>query len=290
MLALAVWLGALAAAHPATTPDPVDIYRSALKRLSALQQPAYIDTTMDWKVLAHTSQGDQPSRFDERVLFDSTTRRECVLFVPYTSDSGVIIGPSYFAPDVWLIHRRLEETVARQRAAAESASAVPPSASPAPNFAPDLSDLKTIASVVSVAKPSYKIQYAGTDKLTNGGGEAYHIKLDPLSEPAKHNLRELWVSASTGNIVRAVIVGDYRPDQHSLLEQTTVAEDFGPVGPYWMVIHHTWSYRDAPDGVTFQYDVTAKNMSFPATIPAWYFDERQFARHRSEVNTSLQWP
>lgn len=276
MLALAVLLGALATAQPVTTPDPVDVYRSALKRLSALQQPAFIDTTMDWKVVAQTSQGDQPSRFDERVLFDSTTRRECVLFVPYTSDSGVIIGPSYFAPDVWLIHRRLAEAAA--------------AASPAPNFAPDLSDLRTIASVVSVAKPSYKIKFAGTDKMTNGGGEAYHLKLDPLSEPAKHNLRELWVSASTGNIVRAVLVGDYRPDEHSLLEQTTVAEDFGPVGPYWMVIHHTWSYRDAPDGVTFQYDVTAKSMSFPATIPAWYFDERQFAQHRSEVNTSLVWP
>jgi hypothetical protein len=278
MLAFAVMLAALATAQPAATPAPVDVYRSALKRLAALQQPAYIDTTMDWKVLARTPQGDQPAEFDERVLFDSTQRRECVLFVPYTSDSSVIIGQSYFAPDVWLIHRRLAETAAQQ------------AASPAPNFAPDLSDLKTIASVVSVAKPSYKIQYAGTDKLTNGGGEAYHLKLDPLSEPAKHNLRELWVSATTGNIVRAVLVGDYRPDPQSLLEQTTVSEDFGPVGPYWMVIHHTWSYRDAPDGITFQYDVTAKNMSFPATIPAWYFDERQFAHHRSEVNASLQWP
>jgi hypothetical protein len=278
MLAFAVMLAALATAQPAATPAPVDVYRSALKRLAALQQPAYIDTTMDWKVLARTPQGDQPAEFDERVLFDSTQRRECVLFVPYTSDSSVIIGQSYFAPDVWLIHRRLAETAAQQ------------AASPAPNFAPDLSDLKTIASVVSVAKPSYKIQYAGTDKLTNGGGEAYHLRLDPLSEPAKHNLRELWVSATTGNIVRAVLVGDYRPDPQSLLEQTTVSEDFGPVGPYWMVIHHTWSYRDAPDGITFQYDVTAKNMSFPATIPAWYFDERQFAHHRSEVNASLQWP
>jgi hypothetical protein len=31
-------------------------------------------------------------------------------------------------------------------------------------------------------------------------------------------------------------------------------------------------------------------MAFPASIPAWYFDERQFARHRSEVNTTAKWP
>jgi hypothetical protein len=57
-----------------------------------------------------------------------------------------------------------------------------------------------------------------------------------------------------------------------------------------MVIHHTWTYRDAPDGVTFHYDATAQNMSFPLQIPAWYFDEAQFNQHRSQVNTSLRWP
>jgi hypothetical protein len=274
MLALAALLGALVTVQPAATPNPVDIYRAALRRLADLPQPAYIDTTMHWKVLAQTPQDTQPFAFDERVLFDSAARRECVLFVPYSSDSHVIIGQSYFAPDMWLLHK-------------------PPERSPQnvhPDFAPDLSDLKTIAAVVSVARPSYKIRPAGIDPLTNGGGSAYHLVLDPQSDPWRHNIRELWVNASNFNIMRAVLVGDYRPDQGQLLEQTTVVEDFGSVGPYWVVIHHTWSYRDAPDGVTYQYDVTAQNMSFPSAIPAWYFDEAQFKLHRSEVNTSLQWP
>lgn len=269
MLVLAALL-ALATPQPTPTPDPVVIYRSALKRLAALSQPAYIDTTMHWKVLAQTPAGDQPSEFDERVLFDSTARRECVLFVPYTTDSRVIIGPSYFAPDIWLIHKPKQ----RQSQATQ------------PDFAPDLSDLKTIAAVVSVAKPSYDITFSGTAPITNGGGTAYHLILKPRAEPWKHNLRELWVNSANFNIMRAVLVGDYRPDIGQLLEQTTVAEDFGSVGPYWVVIHHTWSYRDAPNGVTFDYDATAVNMSFPTAIPAWYFDEAQFKEHRSEVNSS----
>ncbi|HKU66284.1 MAG TPA: hypothetical protein VJP85_00755 [Candidatus Baltobacteraceae bacterium] len=250
------------------------IYRAALKRLSALPQPMYIDSTMHWKVIAQTPQGDEPSAFDERVLFDSTARRECVLFVPYSSDSRVIIGPSYFAPDMWLLHKSPERIAQTTH----------------PDFSPDLSDLKTIAAVVSVAKPSYEITFAGTDPISNGGGTAYHLLLKPLSDPWKHNLRELWVNSSNFNIVRAVLVGDYRPDNGQLLEQTTVAEDFGPVGPYWVVIHHTWSYRDAPNSVTFHYDATAQNMSFPAAIPPWYFDEAQFNQHRSQVNTSAVWP
>ena len=261
-------------ATPIPTPDPVAIYRSALKRLSTLAQPAYIDTTMHWKVLADGPGGAQGSVFDERVLFDSTARRECVLFVPYTPESRVIIGQSYFAPDMWLIRK-------------------PPVRQPQtthPDFSPDLSDLKTIAAVVSTAKPSYDIALAGTAPLTNSGGSAYHLVLKPLSDPWKRNLRELWVNSTNLNVVRAVLVGDYRPDYGQLLEQTTVAEDFGQVGPYWVVIHHTWSYRDAPNAISFQYDATAKNMSFPTTIPAWYFDEADFARHRSDVNTSLSWP
>lgn len=273
MLVLAALL-ALATPQPVPTPDPVAIYRAALKRLATLSQPAYIDTTMHWKVLARTPQGDRPSEFDERVLFDSTARRECVLFVPYTSDSRVIIGPSYFAPDMWLIHK----TVQRQEQTTAS------------DFAPDLSDLKTIAAVVSVAKPSYDVTFSGTAPITNGGGTAYHLVLKPRSQPWKHNLRELWINSANLNIMRAVLVGDYRPDNGQLVEQTTVAEDFGTVGPYWVVIHHTWSYRDAPNGVDFQYDATAANMSFPGTIPPWYFDEKQFVGHRTEVNTTLRWP
>lgn len=269
MLVLAALL-AFAAPQPSPTPDPVAIYRSALKRLATLSQPAYIDTTMHWKVLARTGQGEQPSEFDERVLFDSSARRECVLFVPYTTDSSVIIGPSYFAPDMWLIHK----TAQRQAQATQ------------PNFAPDLSDLKTIAAVVSVAKPSYDLTFSGTAPITNGGGTAYHLVLKPRSDPWRHNLRELWVNSANFNIMRAVLVGDYRPDIGQLLEQTTVAEDFGFVGPYWVVIHHTWTYRDAPNGIDFQYDATATNMSFPTAIPTWYFDESQFSRHRSEVRTT----
>lgn len=285
-------IATLALLVAAASSDTTAIYRAALKQLATLPQPAFIDTTDHWKVLASTAQGSQVSQFDERVLFDSTARRECVLFMPYTPTSFTIIGPSYFAPDLWLVH---------QRAAAQTP---PPTQTPSPssspagyarqaeqeqNFTPDLADLKTIANVVSVGKPSYKIHFAGVTPLTHGGS-AYHLLLDPIGNPAKHNLRELWVNAATSNIVRAVLVGDYRPDAHSLLEQTTVEEDFGKVGPYWMMIHHTWTYRDAMNSVNYQYDVTAATMSFPAQIPAWYFDELQFNNHRAEVNTTGRWP
>ncbi|HET7813642.1 MAG TPA: hypothetical protein VFL13_04650 [Candidatus Baltobacteraceae bacterium] len=278
MLAL-LFLAVLATpASPSPPPPapmtPVQIYRAALLHIAGQPQPAFIDTQDDWKVKVAAPDGDHYVRFAERRLFDSAGRRECVLSLPYTTDSDTIVGESYFAPDMWLIRH--------------------PSKAPSQNgrsgFSPDLSDLHTIASVVSVPKPSYTITLAGVDALNNGGGTAYHLKLVPLDEPLRHNLRELWVNAQTFAVDRAVVYGDYAPRPLDLVERTTVTEDFGQVGPYWVMIHDVWTWRDAPNNVDFTYDASFLKMSFPDDIPGWYFDRKEFDKHRSEVNTTSQWP
>jgi hypothetical protein len=272
MLLLAVLL-AIATPASGPTPAPEDIYRSALRRLATLPQPPYIDATEHRIAVAQTANGNVPVAFDERVLFDSGTRRECVLILPYSDKSQVVFSQSYFAPDMWLIHH----------------SAPGQAASQTQNFSPDLSDLRTIASVVSVAKPSYDISLAGVNELP-GGGSAYHLRLKPLGDPAKHNLRELWVDAANFNILRAVVDGTYAPDPNSRVVPSTATEDFGQVGPYWVMIHHTWTYADMLDHIVLRFDSTEKKMSFPREIPAWYFDENQFAAHRSQVNLTSGWP
>lgn len=261
----------LATAAPSPSPAPVVVYQSALQRLTALAQPPFIDTTEHRIIVSETPNGNVPAAWDERVLYDSKTRRECVMALPYSDKSDVLFSPSFFAPDMWLVHR-------------------PPASAPSrTDFTPDLSDLKTIAAVVSVAKPSYNIRVGGLSKLTDGG-VAYHLTLNPISNPGVHNLRELWVNAATHDIMRAVIDGKYAPDPNAPIEPTTVTEDFGQVGPYWVVIHRSWTYRDLLHNVVVHFDSTESKMSFPREIPAWYFDEAQFAAHRSEVNLSSQWP
>ena len=239
------------------------MYRAALQRLATLPQPAYIDQTSHRIVLQQTPQGNISSALDERVLFNSKTRRECVFILPYSDHSQVLFSRSYFAPDVWLIH-----------------PALPPGARI--NFTPDLSDLKTIAVVTSAS--SYTVRLAGVNALSNGG-TAYHLILTPTQDPRVHNLRELWVNAKTYDIMRAVIVGAYAPDPRAPVEPSTVTEDFGQVGPYWVVIHHTWTYNDMLDHVLFRFEDTATEMRFPPSIPDWYFDKAQFTAHRSQVNT-----
>lgn len=274
----------LAVASPLPPPAPDDIYRSALRRLATLPQPPYIDTTEHRIVIVETTHGNVPAAWDERVLYDSTARRECVLMLPYSDTSKVLVSQSFFAPDMWLVHRPIASTVTQISPTQTSTSAPVHS-----DFTPDLSDLKTIASVVSVAKPSYDIRVASVDKLSNGG-TAYHLTLAPKVNPTLHNLRELWVNASNFDIMRAVVDGKYAPEPGAPVEPTTVTEDFGQVGPYWVVIHRGWTYRALITQTVVHFDSTESKMSFPHQIPAWYFDQAQFDAHRGEVNVTSEWP
>lgn len=281
MLLLAALL-AVASPTPPPSPAPDDIYRSALRRLTTLAQPPFIDTTEHRIIIAETPQGKVPAAWDQRVLYDSTSRRECVLPLPFTDKSQPLISQSFFAPDMWLVHRPISNAPTPPQTSATSATAQG-------DFTPDLGDLKTIAAVVSIARPSYDIRVASVDKLSSGGS-AYHLILKPQGNPTVHNLRELWVNAANFDIMRAVIDGKYAPVPGAPIEPTTVTEDFGQVGPYWVVIHRTWTYRALITHTVVHFDSTQTNMSFPRAIPAWYFDQAQFDAHRSQVNLTSEWP
>ncbi|MGZ3539593.1 MAG: hypothetical protein ACXVAF_00185 [Vulcanimicrobiaceae bacterium] len=264
----------VAVSSPSPPPDnPYQIYKVAMQRLATLDQPSYIDDTEHWTLATFTGHEEATSEHFQRTIFDSLNRRENVMAVPFSARDEPLIGDSYFAPDTWLMGKRAQ-----------------PSAPPAqaPNMAPDLSDLRTIASVVTVAKPSYDIRLVGIDSLT-GGGTAYHLSFHPLLDPMKHNLRELWINTSTHDIMRAIIEGIYRPTPRDILQDTYVLEDFGRIGPYWLVMHHVWTYGAPFSGRRYQYDVTSTQMQFPERVPDWFFDEAAFEKHLGEVTKALEW-
>lgn len=264
-LALPLLLLALDAPSPRPANDPYAIYRAAMNRLTILKQPDYIIDTEHWVVIATGGGESQPAEWNEQRVFNSETRRECVLDVPFTPKTP-LIGESYFAPDSWLIDRRKPSATTTN----------------AQTLQPDLSDLRTIASVISVAKPSYDVKLLGIDPLTHGGS-AYHLALKPLSNPRLHNLRALWVNTENDAIMRAIIEGDYSPDYQSMPDDTYVSEDFGQVGDYWLVIHHVWTYRDPMSSTSFQYNATSLTMQFPQSLPEWFFDAKLFPQHYGEV-------
>jgi hypothetical protein len=240
-----------------------------MRRLTQLPQPKYIVSTEHWVTLVTYNGNSDTSEWDERRVFNSQTRRECVLSQPF-KPAPPRIGESYFAPDGWLISHY-------------NGPALNPVVQ---SLEPDPSDLRTIASVVAVAKPSYDIELAGIDSLTRGGS-AYHLKLRPRLNPKVHNLRDLWINTQTDDIMRAIIEGLYRPDYNAVAADTFVTEDFGRVGTYWLMIHHVWTYEAPFSPQRFQYNATAVTMEFPDSLPDWFFDSKQFSQHYGDVTSVL---
>ena len=240
-----------------------------MRRLATLEQPKYIVSTEHWVTLVSYNGSSDTSEWDERRVFNSETRRECVLSVPYKPNPPQI-GESYFAPDSWLISHYNGPALSRV----------------AQSLQPDLSDLRTIASVTAVANPSYDIRFLGIDSLTRGGS-AYHLSLRPRLNPTTHNLRDLWINTQTDDILRAVIEGLYRPDYNSVATDTFVTEDFGHVGKYWLMIHHVWTYQAPFSPARYQYDATGVTMEFPESLPDWFFDSKLFAQHLGDVTSVL---
>lgn len=245
-----------------------------MRKLATLDQPAFIDDTEKRvTVTSSAASGDSLGTDErtERAIFDSATRREIVFGEP--GDREVVIGDSYFAPDTWLVGR-----------------GQPASPSPsAPNMAPDLSDLKVIADVVAVASPAYEIRLEGT--ATNSLGDTiYHLMLHPRGDPVRHNLRELWIDTKTNLIVRAIVQGTYRPMPQETIEKSFALEDFGQVGPYWLVVHRIWTWAPPVSGVLLRFEANVQTMRFPSSLPDWLFDERAFRAHAGDLQSVLGQP
>ena len=258
--------------------SPAHIYRLAMANLAKLEQPRYIVQTDSWKETRTRGNDILGSRtWYERRVWDSENRRECVLGVPFDPNSPGFVNETYpgFAPDSWLL-RRGDHRPTEQKG-------------PAPNFEPDLSDVKVIAVESVEAKPFYHIVLVAVD-TTSKGGTAYHLKLQPLENPEKHNLRELWINTVTYNIMTAVIEGSYHPAPGTFARHTFVQEDFGSVGRYWLMLHSVWTYPwQGLTASVSQYEVDVVSMQFPDELPDWLFSETGFTKHIKDIPAVLNW-
>jgi hypothetical protein len=145
---------------------------------------------------------------------------------------------------------------------------------------PDVAGLKTIASVVAVAKPSYA--FGGDSQASPpvedvAGRAAYHLLLRPLEEPRKHNLRELWIDVETRDLVKAHFVGTYRPFPQAPVSPSDITVYFRSVVGCWVVTRAVWTYDDPP--ISYLFDVQNDEIGLPATLPDWLFDPAAYQRH-----------
>ena len=120
-------------------------------------------------------------------------------------------------------------------------------------------------------------------------GNIVHLTLVPINDPGRNRLREIYADRNTYELVKLVatdtlfIQGPQR-DQFGVLFTATmgvvngvpvVTRLHGVIG----VNGQGQQYQD--DGQ--QVDFTFTNITFPATLPEWYFNPRTYGAHQNDL-------
>jgi hypothetical protein len=153
-----------------------------------------------------------------------------------------------------------------------------PVASPSPD---DTSGLKVIA-VVAATRVDYQIDFVGSEKID--GHLSDHLRLTPLGDATKYNLRDLWVDTQTFDLCRARFIIAHYPGFPNFTG-AAMTVDFGPALQYWIVMHESWT-AGGPRG-THSFDVTTLRVAVPPMLPDWIFNQSAYDRHQNAGDPDL---
>ncbi len=249
-------------------PPAQGIFDAAFRRLQSYPVPPYAIWTATWHITERPMgyyTGESSSVEVHRYAVRLSDGMENVSDpIPSGKLPPAMILPEFLGPFAWTFR--------------SSVHVAPPGGV---TMLPDLAGLKTIATVVAVATPSYTIgtTTAQTPPIEEiDGHEAYHLELHPRSDPEKHNLRDLWIDVQSHDLVKAHFVGRYAPTPKAPVSPTDVTVHFRNVLGCWVVTRAIWTYEDAP--LVYEFDVQNDEIGLPAALPDWLFDPAQYRAHQ----------
>lgn len=136
----------------------------------------------------------------------------------------------------------------------------------------------TIASVRASGGPAYDV----TSMDIQSG--QWHLRVRPRHVPGTYILREVWADAATLEIRKAVVADKLFIEAGPTYDQLdTIA--FTLVGGRETIthVHSRANFDTEPDGDGFDVDYEFSDVTFPATLPDWYFQPQSYGAHVSEA-------
>jgi hypothetical protein len=259
----------LIGASPVSALTPTQqIFDQTFRRLQSYPVPPYAIWTATWRISARSMgyyTGEQTSTETHRYAVRLADGMENVSDpIPTGKLPPALIFPEFLGPFAWTMR---------------SSVRVSP-ASSATSLSPDLAGLKTIARVVAVEQPPYSIVNGNSLPPIGNveGHECYHLRLQPLTDPQKHNLRDVWVDVATSDLRKAHFTGRYAPVPTAPVSPTDVTVYFRNVIGFWVVTRAIWTYDNAP--IEFEFDVTNDEIGVPPALPDWLFDAAEYRKHQ----------
>lgn len=145
--------------------------------------------------------------------------------------------------------------------------------------------LKSIASVVSVGEPDYNVTSLTLD------GANMHLVLQPRRDPERNVLREIWADKKTYEL-RKIIAHDrlFTDDEGTF--PVTFTYTLGYLHGTLVIthLHGLVEPRIEANGSKTEYggdgrivDFDFKDISFPASLPDWYFNAREYAQNKASA-------
>jgi hypothetical protein len=148
---------------------------------------------------------------------------------------------------------------------------------------PASSEAPVIGRVNSVLELDYRVTAMGVE------GDLIHLVVEPISDPERNRLHDIYADRTTYELKRLVandklfVSGTY----HDVFD-TTFTITMGMVDgiPVVTAIHGVVGHDAA--GIAYNgdgkvVDFTFDDISFPATLPDWYFNPRQYGAHQNDV-------
>lgn len=252
------------------TPSPVaKIIYATFARLQSYPVPPYAIWTATWQIR------QTPMGYYTGSASSVETHRYAVRLsdgmenisdpIPSGKLPPAVILPEFLGPFAWMLRTSVR---------------VPPPSSSV-SLIPDIEGLQTIARVVAVAEPAYRL--ANSPEQTPpiesiDGHPTYHLELHPTNDPRKHNLRDLWIDVATHDLRKAHFVGTYAPFPGAPISDTDVTVYFRSVVGCWVVTRAVWTYDDPP--IHYDFDVANNEIALPGTLPDWLFDAGEYRKHQ----------
>lgn len=138
------------------------------------------------------------------------------------------------------------------------------------------SSLPTIGNISVVGEFDYRVDTIATE------GNELHLTILPTRDPDRNRLRELFVDRKTLELHKLVATDKLFLLGSSDVYGVTFTVTLGMLEgtPVVKTIHGVVGDGYQGDGSIVDY--TFRDITFPATLPAWYFDPKTYAQHEAE--------
>ena len=149
-----------------------------------------------------------------------------------------------------------------------------------PDFVPTPEVAESAPPIIGSVRAFVEREYDVTSMETVDG--QLHLTLDPIRDPDRNRLREIWADAKTYEL-RKLVATDKLFVTHGPVYPTTFTITMSSLDgrPIVTAIHGVVGGGYDDDGQEVDYKF--RDIAFPDTLPDWYFNPKAYASHQNDA-------